>query len=106
MIRQVFAADGVDISGLYNPATKLTGTSTIGELLSQNVLNLVFVIIGILFLINIVMAGWDYMLSTGDPKKISAASTRILNGVVGLILAVTAFLIVRIVAGVIGIDAP
>lgn len=110
-IPSTLAADSVDISGLESTISKETGIkifANLGELLSgkegaTSLLQILFVIIGVLFLINVVMAGWDYMLSTGDPKKVSAASTRFLNGVIGLLLSLTAFLVVRIVASVIGV---
>lgn len=104
LISSVFAADGVNISDLYDPTGgKIAPGSNLSALLSSNLLNLLFVLIGVFFFFNIVMAGWDYMLSTGDPKKVQAASSRFLNGFLGLILALTAFIIVKIVASFVGV---
>jgi TRAP-type C4-dicarboxylate transport system permease small subunit len=97
----------VDLSGMSNPAPRFNGIDTIGGLLTGggfNLLNLLFVIIGLIFFLNLIMAGWDYMLSTGDPKKISTATTRFVNGFIGLTLAITAFLIVRIVTTALGLN--
>lgn len=100
------ALDTVKISDLTNPATKIPLTRTLGTLLTSsgfNLLELIFVLIGLVFFANLIMVGWDYMLSSGDPKKIAAASSRITNGLIGLIMAVTAFVVVRTIASVLGI---
>lgn len=104
LISTVFAAaaDEVDISNLPNPATKITGTN-LSAIFSENLLNIVFVIVGLIFFANVVMAGWDYMLSSGDPKRISAATTRLINSIIGLVLAMVAFVVVRIVLQVLGL---
>ena len=102
---QVLAQD-VDISQLYNPAPKIPLTSKITDLLTQGGFNLVdflFVIIGLIFFAMLVMAGWDYMLSSGDPKKVAAATTRLINSLIGLIITVIAFLLVRLVTNMLGL---
>ena len=100
------AAD-VDISGLYNPASNIPLTTTLGGLLNLNngvnILNLIFFFVGLFFFVNLILAGWDFMMSSGDPKKVAAASTRITNGLIGLIMAITAFVVVRIVTTMIGL---
>lgn len=99
----------VDISTLLNspenPATNIK-TVTLGGLLTGggfNLIDFVFIIIGLIFFATLVMAGWDYMLSSGDPKKVAAATTRILNGVVGLIMVAVAFVIVRLITNFLGL---
>ena len=102
---QVLAQD-VDISQLYNPAPKIPLTSKITDLLTQGGFNLVdflFVIIGLIFFAMLVMAGWDYMLSSGDPKKVAAATTRLINALIGLVITVVAFLLVRLVTNMLGL---
>ena len=109
-IKQILAADDAKISELLkvgvNPAPKLSGANTIGSLLTGggfSLLNLIFVFVGLAFFTNLVMAGWDYMMSSGDPKKIAAATTRITNGFIGLIMAFTAFLVVRTIVELLGL---
>lgn len=106
-----YAADDANISGLALPdGTKFNpsgGENTISDLLSKggvDLINLVFVGLGIFFFFNLVLAGWDYLLSSGDPKKAAIASTRITNGLTGLIMAVTAFLVVKIFSTMLGFD--
>lgn len=95
-------ADDANISSLPNPATNFNkgANGRITDLLKPNgfdVITTVFIIIGLLFFGNLVAAGWEYMLSSGDPKKVSAASGRLTNGITGLIMAFTAYLVVKIV---------
>ncbi len=105
-----FAADEADISSLYNPAKNFSNLGKNGKVSDLfksgnglDVINLIFIIIGILFFANLVMAGWDYMLSSGDPKKAAVASTRITNGLTGLVMAFTAYLIVKIISSLLGL---
>ena len=96
----------VDISSLPNPAPSIPTASKITDIFTKggfDVINLVFVIIGLLFFANLIMSGWEYMMSSGDMKKIQAASTRLINGFIGLIMAVAAYVVVRLVTNVLGL---
>lgn len=104
----IVQASDAPISSLTSPATNFNNTGgTISNLLKAgqvDVVNLAFVGIGIVFAFNLVMAGWDYMLSSGDPKKAAIASTRLTNGLTGLAMAFTAFLVVKIISTILGIQ--
>lgn len=98
-----------NISSLYNPAEKITDlkTLTIGKLLKieggLDILNLVFIFVGLYFFVSFIIAGWYYMMSSGDAKKATLASGQITNALSGLIMAFTAFLVVRIITTALGI---
>lgn len=105
-------ADDANISGLPNPAANFTNSpgAKITDLLNPrgsgfDVISFVFIIVGILFFFNLILAGWDYMLSSGDPKKAAVANTRLTNGLTGLIMAFTAYLVVKIITTILGIGA-
>ncbi len=105
------AAGDAPISGLALPnGTNFTpsANSTISDLLSPtngvDLINLAFIGVGLAFFVNLILAGWDYMLSSGDPKKAAVASARITNGLTGLIMAVTAFLVVKIFSTILGFN--
>lgn len=96
----------VEISKITGTATLIPNTAKITDLLSLNhfnLINFIFVIIGLVFFANLVMAGWDFMFSSGDPKKVAGATTRLINGFIGLIMAVVAFIVVRLVTNVLGL---
>jgi len=111
-INQAFAAQEIPIPefstyGLPNPAPNLTNFTIAGLLKGKDdgvdVVNLIFIIIGLVFFANLIMVGWEYMMSSGDPKKVQASNTRLINGLVGLILAFVAFIIVRLITNILGL---
>lgn len=108
IINQVLA-DDVNLTNLLNspdnPAKNLTNVSIAGLLKGNglDLINFVFIIIGLIFFANLIMVGWDFMMSTGDAKKVAAASTRLINGFIGLVMAIVAFLVVRLITNVLGL---
>jgi len=93
---------GQPSSYIIQPGTTIANILTGGGI---NLITLAFVIIGLLFMWNIIMAGWDYMMSSGDPKKVSSATSRFLNGFLGLAVAFFAFIIVNLVTNMIGLGS-
>ena len=86
-------------------ADLLTGNYTLGNFKGLSLILLVFVIAGFIFMFNIITAGWEYMQSGGDPKRVAGASTRFLNGFMGLAIVFFAFIIVNIVTTMIGLGS-
>lgn len=98
----------VDISGLSYPGQKIQNSFNLGDLLTKggfNVINFVFFLAGLIFFINLLGAGWEYLLSTGDQKKVASATTRFSNAVFGIFTVLASFVIIRIVLSVLGIDS-
>lgn len=79
-------------SEICTSATKDNATDMV-----KNILNVLFVIIGILAVIMIIVGGFRYVLSAGDSSAVSAAKNTILYAVVGLIVALLAYAIVNFV---------
>ena len=112
IIPQVLAAmpTPVPVSDIYNPARNIPvagNTVNLSYILSGggrfNLITFAFVVIGLMFFFNIIIAGWEFLLSTGDPKKFASATTRFMNGFYGLIMVSTAYLIIRLVTTMIGL---
>jgi hypothetical protein len=61
--------------------------------------NIIALIIGIAAVIVIIIAGIQYMVSTGDPTKVNNAKNAIIYAIVGLIVAVLARTLVVFVVG-------
>ena len=61
--------------------------------------NILALIVGIAAVIVIVIAGIQYMLSTGDPAKVSRAKDAIIYAVIGLLVVVIARTLVVFVIG-------
>ncbi len=95
------------LDNITNPATKIDTDSNISDLLTGggfNLIDFIFFIAGLVFFFNIIIAGWEYFLSNGDPQKIVSAGNRLLNGFIGIIIVVASFLIVRLFSSMIGLD--
>ncbi len=97
----------VDISGLSYPGQKIADINklNIGDLLTKlKVFPLVFFLAGLIFFFNLLYAAWDYILSSGDAKKIAGATSRILNAFVGIVIVLASFIIVRIILAILGLQ--
>ncbi len=70
-----------------------------GNTLLANLLNLVYFVLGIVAVIFIIMAGYRYLTSNGDPAKAQKAMQTILYAVIGLVVVVAAFAITNFVFG-------
>jgi len=69
-----------------------------GQLIT-NVLNIVYFIIGIVAVVIILIAGFQYITSNGEPEKAKKAMHTILDCVIGIVVVVFAFVITNFVAG-------
>lgn len=86
--------DGVkSISGEANCTDG--GTKIEGVL--KTVLNLLSAIVGIVAVIMIIIGGFKYITSSGDPSNIQSAKNTIMYAIVGIVIAALAQVIVRFV---------
>lgn len=60
----------------------------------STIVNLLSIVIGFAAIVVIIVAGIQYMLSTGDPTKVNNAKNAILYALVGLVVAVIARVVV------------
>jgi hypothetical protein len=79
---------------------ELTGVGTLASVLLSNAI----MVAGIVLIFLIVFAGIQIITGSGDPQKIDRARQIITAGVIGFILVVAAFFIVRLVEGSLGIS--
>ena len=63
----------------------------------KNVLNTVYFWIGILAVVFIIIGGYNYTMSQGDPGKVAKAKSTILYAIIGLVIALMAFAITSFV---------
>lgn len=96
--------ENVKISDLTPPGWKVIPGS-IGDLLTNlKIIPLIFFIAGLIFFFNLLYAAWDYLLSTGDAKKIAGGTQRVLNAFVGIVIVLGAFVVVRIILAILGLQ--
>lgn len=92
LLAQAQPPTGAELDAL-NP----TRFSTIGEIFGGNfgIINIFITISGFALVIYIILGGFSLMTSGGDPKKIQSGKSKITNGVLGFIVVVLAYAIVR-----------
>ncbi|MEK7527980.1 MAG: hypothetical protein AAB574_03110 [Patescibacteria group bacterium] len=70
----------------------------------SNLFKFAGVIAGIIFIVQLITAGFDYIASSGDPKKFLNAGNKILQSVLGLVVVASAFLLAGLVSRLTGIN--
>jgi heme O synthase-like polyprenyltransferase len=65
----------------------------------DGVLSIFYFIVGALAVVIIILAGLQFMTSSGDPAKITKARMAILYSVIGLVVVMFAFAITKFVLG-------
>lgn len=80
-----------NINPPVNPYGNINDPTRGLSLLLTNGLRVIFVIAGILVLLNFVIAGFQYISAGGDAKAIEHAWARIWQSLVGLIIMVLSF---------------
>lgn len=63
----------------------------------NTVLRAVFAVIGAMALLYVTLAGFKYVTSGGDPNAVAKAKNQILYGIIGLIVAISAYSLVGFV---------
>lgn len=82
----------------FVPITGITPEGTPVGLISllNAVLRIIFAVAGIWAFFNIIIAGFSFINAGGDPKKVTAAWTRIWQSLLGLLIIVTSFILAAI----------
>lgn len=69
-----------------------------------NVLNALLMFVGTFALFLFIMAGYKYIGSAGDPKKLEGARNNLTYGIMGLLIVLFSFFIIWLVSYVTGVD--
>mgnify|MGYP001590172929 CR=1 FL=1 len=100
MVREVFAQQE-PLSNIYLKG--YTKPSDIGALLSP-LINNAIIFTALASFTAVVFAGFNYITSSGDKAKVQQATTMLNYALLGLALAVSAFVITQIVGQIGGFD--
>ena len=96
-----------DIFGEVTPPAPVAGLGSGGAGISTlltNILSLVFVGGGIVFLFIIIQASYQLILSGGDKEALSKTRAKLVWAALGLLLLSLSLVIAKIVGGIVGID--
>ena len=87
--------------GAFPKATQLSQMSLGGII--GNTLPYIFGAAAILLLIYLIMGGLSMMLSRGDPKAMQSAQSQITNALIGFVIVIVAFFIVKLLGQILGL---
>jgi hypothetical protein len=82
------------------------GAATFSDLeaVFQNIFQVALTLGGITVFIMLLVGGFKYLTSGGDPKQTASASSTITMAVIGLLVAIGSWFIIKLLAEVTGID--
>ena len=78
------------------------GFDTLGDLINL-VVSFVVPIAGIILFLVLVAGGYSFMMSQGNPEKVKKAQGMITAGIVGFILLVASYFIVKLLSTIFGL---
>lgn len=74
------------------------------EIIFQNLLNVVMVLAGLVFFVMLLAGGLNYLTSGGDPEKVKKAGGTISNALMGFVLLIASWFILRFISQFSGVD--
>jgi hypothetical protein len=77
---------------------------TLGAFISA-IIPYLFTTAGIILLLYLLMGGFGYLTSAGDPKKTQEAKAKITNALIGFLIVFAAYWIVQLAGKLLGIEA-
>lgn len=89
---------GTNIQGPLDPKIQ-----KLGDLISR-LLSFIIPLSGVVLLFVLIWGGYDYMMSQGNPEKVKTAQAKITTGIIGFILLISSYLVVRVIAGIFGLS--
>lgn len=95
-------ADTLTISGqpIEGP---LVGIENIADVVNKITKFFIFPAAGIILFFVLVFAGFELLLSGGNPEKLKSAKAKITSAVIGFVLLVLSYFIVRLIAKIFGL---
>ena len=81
----------------------LVGIDNLGGLVSRIVNVFLIPLAGVILFIVLIWGGYDFIISRGNPDKLKSAKAKITTGVIGFILLVVSYLIVRLISDIFGL---
>lgn len=72
--------------------------------LISNIIGILSVVAGLMFIIQFIIGGLNWITSSGDKTKLEKAQQTLLNSAIGLIIVLGAYALISLVAAVLGFD--
>lgn len=78
------------------------GINTISDLVNR-VVQFLIPLAAVILLLVFIWGGYDFMMSQGSPEKVKSAQAKLTTGIIGLILLLLAYAIVRLISSIFGL---
>lgn len=95
-------------------STTINGQTICNPLLGPNInsvadiiniiLPFLYGIAGVILFLIMIWGGYDFLLSQGDPEKVEGARGKITAGIIGFVLLIISYVLVKIIAYVFGLQ--
>jgi hypothetical protein len=92
------------IQGMLNMPGIGSKNPTIGDIVSAAV-PLIFGFAGLGLLLMLISAGYTFLTSAGDPKKLEQGKSRLTNALTGFIIVFAAYWIVQLTGAIFGLES-
>lgn len=76
-------------------------TTNVSQLIGK-ILNIVLGIVGLIAVLFLVWGGFQYITSAGDEEKVKSAKGTMINALIGVVVVILAYALVRVVTNAIG----
>lgn len=86
------------------PTALRGGLEQSGTAFFQTIVNNLIILGSFLALIMVIISGTQYIMSRGDPEKLQSARRRFMFAIIGLVIMLAAFFIVRVIVFITGGD--
>ena len=85
------------MTGVLDPKIK-----TLGDLVNR-IIQFLIPLAAVILLVVFIWGGYDYMMSQGSPEKVKSAQAKITTGIIGLVLLLVSYVIVRLISQIFGL---
>jgi len=92
------------LTGITSPSTRFTSFATLPEDVAFRFIVWAIALSGLIFFVRLVISGYLYLTSVGDPGKVQAATKNLINSALGLFVVTMSFFIAQIIFAVLGIN--
>lgn len=99
---RLLAQVSFDLTGPGIASTKDNGVANLEKIVSQ-IIGILTVVGVVYFAIQIILAGYSMLSSSGDPKKIEMSRDRLTQSVLGLFVVMVAIVFAALIARLVGI---
>jgi len=80
-----------------------TGNNVTLAAIVNRVVQFLIPVAGIILLLVLIWGGYDYMMSGGTPDKIKSAQAKLTTAIIGFILLITSYILVKVITMIFGI---